>query len=146
MINAEGDNVDLYIPRKCSWTNRLIEAKDHASVQVNVGHLDQSGVYNGQYTTFALSGFVRCMVRTHTFTRHPRGAHASGSDPSVGSPRACRWPRRRHFSRGRLGFSPLATRGGFRVPNARLASSPGANSTADRRFPLSPLTRRASSG
>ena len=47
MINAEGENVDLYIPRKCSWTNRLIEAKDHASVQVNVGHLDQSGVYNG---------------------------------------------------------------------------------------------------
>ena len=62
MINADGENVDLYIPRKCSWTNRLIEAKDHASVQINVGHLDQHGVYNGQYTTFALSGFVRCMV------------------------------------------------------------------------------------
>ena len=62
MINAEGENVDLYIPRKCSWTNRLIEAKDHASVQINVGHLDQHGVYNGQYTTFALSGVVRCMV------------------------------------------------------------------------------------
>ena len=90
MINAEGENVDLYIPRKCSWTNRLIEAKDHASVQVNVGHLDQSGVYNGQYTTFALSGFVRCMVRTHTLTRHPvsythlRGAHANGSDRPAG--------------------------------------------------------------
>ena len=62
MINAEGENVDLYIPRKCSWTNRLIEAKDHASVQINIGHLDQSGVYNGKYTTVALSGFVRCMV------------------------------------------------------------------------------------
>ena len=61
MINAEGENVDLYIPRKCSWTNRLIEAKDHASVQINIGHLDHSGVYNGQYTTLALSGFVRCM-------------------------------------------------------------------------------------
>ena len=59
MINAEGENVDLYIPRKCSWTNRLIEAKDHASVQINIGHLDQSGVYNGKYTTVALSGFVR---------------------------------------------------------------------------------------
>ena len=35
MINAEGENVDLYIPRKCSWTNRLIEAKDHAAVQIN---------------------------------------------------------------------------------------------------------------
>ena len=47
----------------CSWTNRLIEAKDHASVQINIGHLDQSGVY-GKYTTVALSGFVRCMVIT----------------------------------------------------------------------------------
>jgi small subunit ribosomal protein S21e len=64
MINAEGENVDLYIPRKCSWTSRLIEAKDHASVQMNVGHLDQAGVYTGQYTTYALSGYVRNMVRT----------------------------------------------------------------------------------
>lgn len=63
MKNAEGENVDLYIPRKCSWTNRLIEAKDHASVQINVGHLDQTGVFNGQYTTIALSGYVRNMVR-----------------------------------------------------------------------------------
>ena len=63
MFNAEGENIELYIPRKCSWTNRLIEAKDHAAVQINVGHLDQSGVYNGQYTTLALSGYVRNMVR-----------------------------------------------------------------------------------
>ena len=62
MINAEGENVDLYIPRKCSWTNRLIEAKDHASVQINVGHLDQSGVFNGKSTVIALSGYVRNMV------------------------------------------------------------------------------------
>jgi len=58
-----GENVDLYIPRKCSWTNRLITAKDHASIQVNIGHLDDTGVYTGQYTTVALSGFVRAMVR-----------------------------------------------------------------------------------
>jgi small subunit ribosomal protein S21e len=63
MQNAEGEQIDLYIPRKCSWSNRLIEAKDHASVQINVGHLDQTGVYNGQYTVLALSGYVRNMVR-----------------------------------------------------------------------------------
>ena len=62
MLNEEGENVDLYIPRKCSWTNRLIEAKDHASVQINVGHLDQSGVFNGKSTVIALSGYVRNMV------------------------------------------------------------------------------------
>ena len=69
MINAEGENVDLYIPRKCSWTNRLIEAKDHASVQINVGHLDQTGVYNGQYTVLALSGYVRNMVSVYSTTQ-----------------------------------------------------------------------------
>ncbi|KAF5941857.1 hypothetical protein HYC85_019500 [Camellia sinensis] len=37
MQNEEGQNMDLYIPRKCSATNRLITAKDHASVQINVG-------------------------------------------------------------------------------------------------------------
>jgi len=62
MINDEGDNVDLYIPRKCSATNRLIGSKDFASVQINVGHLDENGVYTGQATTFALCGFLRTMV------------------------------------------------------------------------------------
>lgn len=45
-----------------SWTNKLIKAKDHASVQINVGHLDGDGVYNGQFSTFALAGNVRAMV------------------------------------------------------------------------------------
>merc|ERR1712060_554851 len=61
MINDEGENIDLYIPRKCSWTNRLITAKDHASIQLNVGHLDANGVYTNTYTTFAVSGYVRSM-------------------------------------------------------------------------------------
>ncbi|KAF5782017.1 putative ribosomal protein S21e [Helianthus annuus] len=59
MQNEEGQNMDLYIPRKCSATNRLITSKDHASVQINVGHLDESGLYTGQFSTFALCGFVR---------------------------------------------------------------------------------------
>ncbi|RHN46877.1 putative ribosomal protein S21e [Medicago truncatula] len=59
MQNEEGQITELYIPRKCSATNRLITAKDHASVQINVGHLDESGVYNGQFSTFALCGFTR---------------------------------------------------------------------------------------
>lgn len=59
MQNEEGQNMDLYIPRKCSATNRLITSKDHASVQLNVGHLDDRGVYTGSFTTFALCGFIR---------------------------------------------------------------------------------------
>ncbi|PPD91831.1 hypothetical protein GOBAR_DD11238 [Gossypium barbadense] len=54
MQNEEGQNMDLYIPRK--W---LITSKDHASVQINVGHLDELGRYTGTFSTFALCGFVR---------------------------------------------------------------------------------------
>eukprot|EP00201_Polytomella_parva_P023915 CAMPEP_0175045004 /NCGR_PEP_ID=MMETSP0052_2-20121109/4150_1 /TAXON_ID=51329 ORGANISM="Polytomella parva, Strain SAG 63-3" /NCGR_SAMPLE_ID=MMETSP0052_2 /ASSEMBLY_ACC=CAM_ASM_000194 /LENGTH=77 /DNA_ID=CAMNT_0016308423 /DNA_START=480 /DNA_END=713 /DNA_ORIENTATION=- len=61
MINDEGKIVDLYLPRKCAWTNKLITAKDHASVQLNIGHLNEEGVYTGSYTTFALTGKVRAM-------------------------------------------------------------------------------------
>ncbi|KAG5529579.1 hypothetical protein RHGRI_030087 [Rhododendron griersonianum] len=51
MQNEEGQNMDLYIPRN-SATNRLITAKDHASVQLNVGHLDEAGRYTGQFSTY----------------------------------------------------------------------------------------------
>ncbi|GAX79254.1 hypothetical protein CEUSTIGMA_g6694.t1 [Chlamydomonas eustigma] len=61
MQNDQGITVDLYIPRKCAWTHKLITAKDHASVQINIGHLNEEGVYNGQFTTFALTGKVRGM-------------------------------------------------------------------------------------
>jgi hypothetical protein len=45
-----------------SATNKLITAKDHASVQISIGHLDESGLYNCQYLTFALCGFTRAQV------------------------------------------------------------------------------------
>jgi small subunit ribosomal protein S21e len=81
MMNDEGENVDLYIPRKCSWTNRLITAKDHASIQVNIGHLDETGVYTGQYTTLALSGFVRTMVRPHALAAKAKRARCLSEQP-----------------------------------------------------------------
>ena len=59
MQNDEGKNVDLYIPRKCTATNRVIRAKDHASVQINIGHVDASGVYTSEYTTVAFAGYLR---------------------------------------------------------------------------------------
>lgn len=43
-----------------SYTNRLITAKDHASIQLNVVHVDANGVaIQGEYTPFVISGFVR---------------------------------------------------------------------------------------
>ncbi|MCO5560833.1 hypothetical protein L7F22_014453 [Adiantum nelumboides] len=59
MQNEKGENVDLYIPRKCSTLKRLITPKDHASVKLNIGHLDENGFYASQFIQFALSRFVR---------------------------------------------------------------------------------------
>ena len=60
MQNDQGQPVDLYIPRKCSWKNCLIEAFDKASVQINVGSIDpNTGLYTNSYKTYALSGYVR---------------------------------------------------------------------------------------
>ena len=36
MQNDEKRIMELYIPRKCSATNRLIGPKDHASVQIEI--------------------------------------------------------------------------------------------------------------
>eukprot|EP00008_Paramoeba_atlantica_P013081 CAMPEP_0201474776 /NCGR_PEP_ID=MMETSP0151_2-20130828/219_1 /ASSEMBLY_ACC=CAM_ASM_000257 /TAXON_ID=200890 /ORGANISM="Paramoeba atlantica, Strain 621/1 / CCAP 1560/9" /LENGTH=88 /DNA_ID=CAMNT_0047854677 /DNA_START=61 /DNA_END=327 /DNA_ORIENTATION=- len=62
MENSEGRKVDLYIPRKCSFTNALITPKDHASVQINIGHVDENGIYNGENTAYTLSGKTRRMA------------------------------------------------------------------------------------
>mmetsp|Transcript_973 Transcript_973/g.613 ORF Transcript_973/g.613 Transcript_973/m.613 type:complete len:83 (+) Transcript_973:119-367(+) len=59
MQNDEGRIVDLYLPRKCSATNRLIPAKEHGSVQLNVGQVDENGRCTGEFYTFALAGFIR---------------------------------------------------------------------------------------
>ena len=40
MQNENKEIVDLYIPRKCSWTNRLLSSDDYGSVQINVGLVD----------------------------------------------------------------------------------------------------------
>ncbi|KAK2961391.1 putative 40S ribosomal protein S21 [Blattamonas nauphoetae] len=59
MQNEKGETVELYIPRKCSATNRLIAADDHASVQLNVPELDANGVITKRFKTYAISGRVR---------------------------------------------------------------------------------------
>ncbi|KAI9802457.1 MAG: 40S ribosomal protein S21 [Sarcosagium campestre] len=61
MENDKGELVDLYVPRKCSATNRIIKAKDHASVQISVAKVDENGRYTGENQVYALCGFVRSM-------------------------------------------------------------------------------------
>mmetsp|Transcript_48166 Transcript_48166/g.61765 ORF Transcript_48166/g.61765 Transcript_48166/m.61765 type:complete len:115 (+) Transcript_48166:13-357(+) len=64
MQNEEGDIVDLYIPRKCSWTNSLIEASDKASIQLNVADIDPAtGRFLGDVKTYAINGYIRDHVR-----------------------------------------------------------------------------------
>jgi len=50
-----------YVPRKCCITNRLLTSKDHAAVQVNVGQVDQYGIYTNEYDVYCLSGAIRRM-------------------------------------------------------------------------------------
>ena len=40
-------------------TNRIISAKDHASVQISIPHVDKDGHLNGHSSTVALCGYVR---------------------------------------------------------------------------------------
>uniref|UniRef100_A0A8C3D6B0 Small ribosomal subunit protein eS21 n=34 Tax=Neoaves TaxID=3078114 RepID=A0A8C3D6B0_CORMO len=63
MQNDAGEFVDLYVPRKCSASNRIIGAKDHASIQINISEVDKvTGRVNGQFKTYAICGPIRRMV------------------------------------------------------------------------------------
>ena len=61
MQNDKGEYVDLYIPRKCHATNRILDAKDTASVQVtlNTDRLNLENKKEEQNLTMVISGFVR---------------------------------------------------------------------------------------
>ncbi|KAL5017406.1 hypothetical protein ScPMuIL_006995 [Solemya velum] len=62
MQNDGGEFVDMYIPRKCSASNSIIAAKDHASIQINLAEVDeQTGRMTGSYKTYAICGAIRRM-------------------------------------------------------------------------------------
>lgn len=62
MENDRGEIVDLYVPRKCSATGRIIKAKDHGSCQISITKVDENGrAIQGENIIYALSGFVRAM-------------------------------------------------------------------------------------
>ena len=63
--NDEGKVVDKYIPRKCAATSKLIGPKDHASVQIFVPDVDESGrVKFDTGFKFAISGYIREKARS----------------------------------------------------------------------------------
>merc|ERR1711992_259415 len=62
MQNDKGQIVDLYVPRKCSASNRLIDAKDKSSIQINFCDVDPvSGRMMSTNQTFAICGALRRM-------------------------------------------------------------------------------------
>uniref|UniRef100_A0A665VC53 Small ribosomal subunit protein eS21 n=1 Tax=Echeneis naucrates TaxID=173247 RepID=A0A665VC53_ECHNA len=45
-----------------SASNRIIGAKDHASIQINIAEVDKvTGRFNGQFKTYAICGAIRRM-------------------------------------------------------------------------------------
>ncbi|XP_011494627.1 PREDICTED: 40S ribosomal protein S21 [Ceratosolen solmsi marchali] len=62
MENDAGEFVDLYCPRKCSASNRIIHAKDHASIQITLADVDPTtGRMLDTYTMYAICGAIRRM-------------------------------------------------------------------------------------
>uniref|UniRef100_A0A4X2K282 40S ribosomal protein S21 n=1 Tax=Vombatus ursinus TaxID=29139 RepID=A0A4X2K282_VOMUR len=62
MQNDADEFVDLYVPRKCPTSNRIIGAKDQASIQMNVAKVDKvPGRVNGQCKTYTICGAIRRM-------------------------------------------------------------------------------------
>ncbi|XP_015515581.1 small ribosomal subunit protein eS21 [Neodiprion pinetum] len=62
MENDAGEFVDLYCPRKCSASNRIIHAKDHASIQLTLADVDpQTGRQTETSKMYAICGAIRRM-------------------------------------------------------------------------------------
>ncbi|CAL8133063.1 unnamed protein product [Orchesella dallaii] len=62
MQNDAGEFVDLYVPRKCTASNRIIHAKDHASIQINIADVDKTtGRMTETLRTYAICGDIRRM-------------------------------------------------------------------------------------
>jgi small subunit ribosomal protein S21e len=56
------EQIELYVPRKCSASNKIIAAKDHAAVQLDLAEVDENtGRATGKYRTYALCGSIRMM-------------------------------------------------------------------------------------
>uniref|UniRef100_H2Z9X8 40S ribosomal protein S21 n=1 Tax=Ciona savignyi TaxID=51511 RepID=H2Z9X8_CIOSA len=61
MQNDAGEIVDLYIPRKCSASGRIVGAKDHASVQLSFIDVDDTGRAMTTSKAYTICGDIRRM-------------------------------------------------------------------------------------
>ncbi|KAH7729835.1 Protein RPS-21 [Aphelenchoides avenae] len=63
MENDQGEVVELFVPRKCSSSNRIIHAKDKASIQLDLVDVDPNTgrLVPGKSTRWAICGEIRRM-------------------------------------------------------------------------------------
>ncbi|KAE9550671.1 hypothetical protein FO519_006114 [Halicephalobus sp. NKZ332] len=63
MQNDQGEFVDMYVPRKCSSSSRIIHAKDHASIQLDIVDVDPNTghLIPNKVTRYAICGELRRM-------------------------------------------------------------------------------------
>jgi small subunit ribosomal protein S21e len=61
-INQDSKLTDLYLPRKCDFTDRLITPKDNSSIQISVCDVNPDGTINlGKSSVVTICGYVRSL-------------------------------------------------------------------------------------
>lgn len=59
-INDKHKLTDIFLPRKCDYTDRVITSKDHSSVQISICDVREDGTIDlTKSNLVTLSGYVR---------------------------------------------------------------------------------------
>ncbi|KAJ4867584.1 Histone H2A conserved site protein [Raphanus sativus] len=116
MQNEEGQITELYVPRKCSATNRMITSKDHASVQLNIGHLDADGVYTPTVHYLCSLWFCSCPGRRRQWRGQAVAEEEVTSSSSEAGERRRRKERRRQEEE-----CPKSVKAGLQFPVGRIS-------------------------
>ncbi len=59
-INDKHVLTDIYLPRKCDYTDKIITAKDRSSIQLSICDVNDDGTINlDQSQIITICGFVR---------------------------------------------------------------------------------------
>ena len=65
MRNTKGENVEKYMPKKCTATSRILSPTDHAAISLYIPDVDESGkIIQGKGTTVNICGYVRDKCRS----------------------------------------------------------------------------------
>lgn len=59
-VNDKGECTDIYLPRKCEYSDRILNSKDKSSVQITICDLDNDGRIDlTKSHIIPISGYVR---------------------------------------------------------------------------------------